>query len=312
MATVQDVARELGLTSQEVIARLRAMGRRVEGHLSTVDDAAAERLRRDNDVPPPANGGPGSSKNEGPAATVARPPSPASSEDSEPEESAAEEPGEKASSQRRSAAARVLELPMLIALALGIAILLKLFLVQAFFIPSVSMVPTLRRGDRVLVEKVGYRFSDPSPGDVVVFERTGTGPAADLPWYDDARNFVRELVGLPSGGTTDYIKRIVAVGGDVIRYSGKPRALVVNGREVSEGYVRGVDRFSPTITPERCKSMEMKPEEGGCRVPAGTVFVMGDNRGDSQDSRFIGPVERDKIVGRAFVIIWPPGNLSGL
>lgn len=319
MPTVQQVARELGLTSQEVIARLRSMGERVDGHLSPVEDSVAARLRRDNGASVASASDRAAEPTLGEEAEAA-PQRPSSKEPTPATEATAADGGkvaakksrEKPASKRRSLAARATELPLLMALALGIAILLKLFVVQAFFIPSGSMIPTLVQGDRVLVEKLSYRFSDPDAGDVVVFEWSATGQTPDLPWYEDAKNFARELLGLPSGETQDYIKRVVAVGGDVIRYEDRPRSLTVNGSKVEEDYLERVDKLSPTITPDTCRSMEMEANEGGCRVPAGTIFVMGDNRGDSQDSRFIGPLDLDKVVGRAFVVIWPPGNLSGL
>jgi signal peptidase I len=221
---------------------------------------------------------------------------------------------EKAPKGHRSITSQLLELPLLIIIAFGIAVLIKIFLVQAFFIPSASMVPTLRVGDRVLVEKLGYRFGDPERGQVIVFERfLGGRTPPDLPWQEDARNFIRELFGLPTGTQQDFIKRIVGVGGDVISYSGKPRRLVVNGTRIDEPYVaRGVDRSSGTITPDNCRSMRLRPVSNGCRVPVGTVFVMGDNRSNSQDSRFFGPVGEGQIVGRAFVVIWPPKDFGGI
>lgn len=205
------------------------------------------------------------------------------------------------------------ELPKLIFAAFVIAVAIKTFLVQAFFIPSESMLPTLRPGDRVLVEKLGYRFNEPRRGDVVVFEKSVFGVAPDVPWYQDAKNFVRELLGLPTGVEEDYIKRIVAVGGDTLRYSGTPRVLMVNGDRVPQPFIRGGrDRFSSALTAQDCERLKMRPDDGGCLVPAGRVFVMGDNRGDSEDSRILGPIDEDRIVGHAFVIIWPPGDAGTL
>jgi signal peptidase I len=228
---------------------------------------------------------------------------------------AATEPSTTASTTPRWRAliGHLTELPVLILAAFVIAVLIKTFLVQAFFIPSESMLPALHPGDRVLVEKLSYRFHEPSRGDVVVFEKTVFGKAPDVPWYRDISNFLRELLGLPTGSEEDYIKRIVAVGGDTIRYVESPRKLFINGEEVPQPFVRGGrDRFSSTITSQDCQRLDMRPSEGGCLVPAGRVFVMGDNRGDSEDSRILGPVEEDRIVGRAFTIIWPPGDFGAL
>jgi signal peptidase I len=218
----------------------------------------------------------------------------------------------------RSMGARILgqvvELPILILIAFLIAVVIKTFLVQAFYIPSESMQPTLKVGDRVLVEKVSYRLGSPGQGDVVVFARNVFGKKRpDVPWYRDVQNYVRELLGLPTGTEEDYIKRVVGVGGDVISYQGSPRVLRVNGETIEESYIRGGrDNSSSTITSNNCKRYELQVHENGCRVPAGTVFVMGDNRNNSADSRSIGPVDEDKIVGRAFVVIWPISNFGGL
>ena len=209
--------------------------------------------------------------------------------------------------------AHLTELPVLVLAAFAIAVIIKTFLVQAFFIPSESMLPTLHPGDRVLVEKLSYRLHDPQRGDVVVFEKTVFGQAADVPWYQDAKNFLRELLGLPVGDEEDYIKRIVGVGGDTIRYSGSPRHLIVNGDAVPQPFIRGGrDRYSSSLTSKDCERLKMQSSGGGCLVPAGRVFVMGDNRGDSEDSRILGPIDEDRIVGHAFVIIWPPGDAGGL
>jgi signal peptidase I len=214
---------------------------------------------------------------------------------------------------QRSILAKITEIPILILLAFGIAILIKTFLVQAFYIPSGSMIPTLHVGDRVLVEKVGYVFGGPDRNDIVVFEKNVFGVTEDLPWTDDARNFFRELLGLPTGQTEDYIKRVVAIGGDRISYEGTPRVMTINGEEVPQPFVKGgVDRTSPTLTSSDCKRLEMDKAGDGCRVPAGMVFVMGDNRSNSEDSRILGPIDEDKIVGRAFLIIWPAGDFGTL
>jgi len=213
----------------------------------------------------------------------------------------------------RSFTKHMTELPMLILSAFLIAVIIKTFLIQAFFIPSGSMIPTLRRGDRVVVEKISYFLGEPGRGDVVVFEKDVFGRAPDLPWYDDARNFFRELLGLPTGDVEDYIKRVVAVGGDTIRYSGAPRRLIVNGEEVDISYVKGGrDRFSQELTAEDCEGLDMPVVDKGCRVPAGRVFVMGDNRANSEDSRLLGPIDERRIVGRAFAVIWPFGRWRGL
>jgi signal peptidase I len=145
------------------------------------------------------------------------------------------------------------------------------FVVEAFYIPSESMIPTLRVGDRVLVNKFIYRFTEPERGDIVVFESV-------------------------EGGGEDLIKRVVAVPEDTI--SVRRGKVVLNGEPRREPYVnrRYPDRsFSPPTT-----------------VPRGHVFVMGDNRANSRDSRFFGPVPKKKIEGEAFLRFWPPDRIGGL
>lgn len=215
----------------------------------------------------------------------------------------------------RSLLVKLAEVPLLIVLAFAIAIVIKTFLVQAFYIPSGSMIPTLRVGDRVLVEKLGYRWGSPQRGHIVVFERSvfDEDLADDLPLADRLGMALRELLGLPTGRQEDYIKRIVAVGGDSIRYAGSPRRLIINGEEADQDYIRrGQDPGSPSLTGRDCERLDMQRVGRACRVPGGTVFVMGDNRGNSEDSRVLGPVPDDEIVGRAFAIIWPLGNLGRL
>ena len=208
---------------------------------------------------------------------------------------------------------QVAELPMLVVFAFLIAIVIKTFLVQAFFIPSGSMIPTLKVGDRVLVEKISYRLHDPRRNDIIVFARELLGPPPDVPWPQDIRNFLRELVGLPTGDEEDFIKRVVAVAGDTIRYEGSPRKLFINGDAVDMSYINhGQDRSSPSLTEKDCRRLKMEVAGKGCRVPAGRVFVMGDNRGNSQDSRFLGPIEEDKIIGKGFVLIWPISHFGSL
>ena len=185
-------------------------------------------------------------------------------------------------------------------IAFAIALLLKSFVLQAFFIPSASMETTLMVGDRVLVEKVSYRFSDPDRGDVVVFERDVVAPTPEELEDDDSvfekiGDSFRSLFGFPTGGAQDFIKRVIAVGGDTVE--GRDGVVFVNGEQIDEPYLQeGVETSS----------------FGPVEVPEGHIFVMGDNRSNSEDSRSIGPIEVDAVVGRAFILIWPPSDFGTL
>jgi signal peptidase I len=193
------------------------------------------------------------------------------------------------------------ELPVLLVIAFAIALLIKTFLLQAFYIPSASMEPTLLVGDRVLVEKVSYRFGEPQRGDVVVFEKdlrlvgTPGGVGQERSPLGRIGDAVRGLFGFPTGGEQDFIKRVIAVGGDTIE--GRSGIVFLNGEALAEPYL-----------PEGTQTSDFGPTT----VPEGMIFVMGDNRGNSDDSRNFGPVPVDTVVGKAFLLIWPPSDFGTL
>lgn len=207
--------------------------------------------------------------------------------------------------RRRSA---VKEIPLLITVALMIALVLKTFLVQAFVIPSGSMEQTIRIQDRVLVDKLTPWFgSKPQRGDVVVFKDPGgwlkqeKAPAKDDPVVVKQVKQGLTFIGLlPSDDEQDLIKRVVAVGGDTVKCCDKDGRVTVNGVPLIEPYL------NPGNVPSTLK-FEVK-------VPAGRIFVMGDHRANSADSRFHldekdrGTVSEDEVVGRAVVIAWPIGH----
>lgn len=167
---------------------------------------------------------------------------------------------------------QLLEWLLLVAAALGIALLIKAFLFQAFYIPSESMVPTLLKNDRVLVNKLSYRLHDVHRGDIVVFEAPE---------------------GQEQGDVKDLVKRVIGLPGEQIE--SKDGRVYVDGRPLEEGYL-----------PPGTVSEGLPPT----RVPADSVFVMGDNRSQSRDSRVFGPIPQDDIVGRVFVRIWPPSRIA--
>ncbi len=185
------------------------------------------------------------------------------------------------------------ELPVLVVLAFALALLLKTFVVQAFYIPSGSMEPTLMPGDRVLVEKP---FFHPQRGDIIVFEDPNPSPESNRGLVGGVLHWLSQGLGFARPASEDFIKRVIGLPGDTVELrNGK---LYVNGRRVAEPYLRGAPDTRPY---------------GPRRVPPGKLFVLGDNRTDSNDSRFgLGFVPLDKVVGKAFVKIWPPSRIGWL
>ena len=185
------------------------------------------------------------------------------------------------------------ELPILILVAIIIALLIKTFVVQAFYIPSGSMENTLLINDRVLVSKFVYDFSSPHRGQIVVFVAPPNAADAPVPptGFAGFINSVKEAVGLPST-ERDFIKRVVGVAGDTIQI--KNATLYVNNKPVKEPYLDASARLPSSM-------QNFGPE----KVPANQLFVMGDNRGDSDDSRIFGTIPVSSVVGEAFVRIWP-------
>jgi signal peptidase I len=204
------------------------------------------------------------------------------------------------------------ELPILVAVAVGLALLIKTFLLQAFYIPSGSMQNTLAIGDRVLVNKLVYDFRDPHRGEIVVFNGNGTGfenVAENIPPQPGnvLQRGLRDVQGfLGLGGNPsehDFIKRVIGVGGDVVECPaskpGDPGSclhVTVNGKALDESSYLFEDNHQvfPATT-----------------IKKGYIWVMGDHRGSSSDSRVNGQVPVSHVVGRAFVTIWPFGHVGG-
>jgi signal peptidase I len=164
------------------------------------------------------------------------------------------------------------EWAIIVGVALLAAFLIRGFVVQTFYIPSESMLPTLEVNDRVLVNKLSYRFGDIERGDIIVFERPPNDPDTTI---------------------EDLIKRVVALPGDTVE--SRNNELYVNGERVDEPYL---DAGTPTDNLPRTQ------------IDEGTVFVMGDNRTDSFDSRRLGAIDQDLIVGEAIVRIWPLSRMG--
>ncbi len=176
------------------------------------------------------------------------------------------------------------------AIALGLAFLIKVFLLQAFYIPSGSMLNTLQLDDRLLVEKVSYLFSEPERGDVVVFRRPDAPERTGL--QEAVRSFLEGFGLIRPDDDIDLVKRIIGLPGETI--SIRDGVVHVDGRPLEEPYVLPDGRSFSAVT-----------------VPEGHYFMLGDNRGNSDDSRYtLGMVPRENFVGRAFVIIWPLRNAT--
>jgi signal peptidase I len=166
----------------------------------------------------------------------------------------------------------VLEWIVLVGAALLVAFVVKTFLFQAFYIPSDSMVPTLIRGDRVLVNKLSYKAHDPNRFDIVVF-LAPKGTETDL--------------------IKDLVKRVVGLPGETIE--GRDGRILINGAVIEEPFL-----------PPGIQSRTFGP----VKVPPKSYFMLGDNRPFSKDSTYFGPIERKTFVGRVFVRIWPLNRLN--
>jgi signal peptidase I len=188
------------------------------------------------------------------------------------------------------------ELPVLLLVAFLLALLIKTFLVQAFYIPSESMEFTLDVGDRVLVNKVVYHFHPPRRGDVIVFEDPHPAPTEHRGAVSAFVHWLTEGLGVSTSPEKDFIKRVIAVPGDTLEINGQGD-VYINGKKIGEPYVSPQNQDSRSYGP--------------VTIPQDKLFVMGDNRANSNDSRLgLGLVPYDKVIGRAFVIIWPPSRVS--
>jgi signal peptidase I len=175
--------------------------------------------------------------------------------------------------RQRSGARQAIEWVLLVGAALVIALLIKTFLVQAFFIPSASMDPTLKVHDRVLVNKLSYKAHGIHRGDIVVFTKPPHEP-------EEIKDLIKRVIGLP---------------GETV--SGVNGHVYINGRPLQEPYL-------PAGT--------VSTIDHPWKIPPGDIFVMGDNRTNSADSRVFGPIKESSVVGRAFVKIWPLSRIGFL
>jgi signal peptidase I len=185
---------------------------------------------------------------------------------------------------------------VLVVVALVIAVLLRTLVVQVFFIPSSSMVPTLAVDDRIVVEKVSYRFREPVRGDVVVFAgASGPAPAFEGPLPLRVFDWLGRTVGVIPPDPSDLVKRVVGLPGEEVAIV--DGVVHIDGVALREPYLVGP---APS-------------DFGPVTVPDASLFFLGDNRRNSADSRGgLGFVARDRVIGRALGVIWPFGNARSL
>jgi len=200
--------------------------------------------------------------------------------------------------KRKRSLNSALEFVLIVVVALGLALAIQAWVVKPFRIPSGSMEPTLHIGQRVLVDRVTGHFGDPGRGDIVVFhppkgsESNGEKCGVPRPSNEACP------VGTKGQADTNFIKRVVAVPGDRLRVLNNH--AYVNGKRQADGFAN--------LTP--CTDVCNLPKE--ITVPPGQFFMMGDNRGQSDDSRDWGPVPKKWIIGEAFFTYWPPDRIGTL
>ncbi len=188
-----------------------------------------------------------------------------------------------------------IELVAIVGFAIGLALMIQAFIVKPFQIPSGSMIPTLEIGQRVLVNRTSSHFGDPSIGDIVVFHPpvgAERGPECGAP-KDPGEPCPAPV---EEESDTNFIKRVVAGPGDTLS--------VEDGHPVVNGEIAQEDFIKPCNSGNACNL----PKE--ITIPPGHYFMMGDNRGASDDSRFWGPVPEDWIIGKAFATYWPPDRVG--
>jgi signal peptidase I len=194
-----------------------------------------------------------------------------------------------------SFARTIAELPALLVVAIALTFLVKALVAQAFFIPSGSMEPQLNVGDRVVVSRTAYRLHEPRRGDVIVFDSPKAAPAKHVGFPLNAINEVLETIAVKRPPDSELIKRVVGLPGE--RVEGRDGHVFIDGRLLGEPYL------DADVTTS---------DFGPVKVPAHHLWVMGDNRSNSADSRVIGTVDIDAVVGRAIARVWPPGRTAFL
>ncbi|HWE69829.1 MAG TPA: signal peptidase I [Acidimicrobiales bacterium] len=196
-------------------------------------------------------------------------------------------PASSANPKKSGSAGRwLIEWAIILVLVVGFTFVLRTFVIQTFSIPSGSMLPTLHVGDRIIVNKLSYDFHGVHRGDIVVFKR----PPLESQNYSD---LVKRVVGLP-GETISSVNGTVYINGKPLVVSWLPS---------------GPQAFTGPLASDAHPEFNMP---GPVKIPAGDYYVMGDNRTDSEDSRFFGPIPKSLIVGRAVAVVWPVSRIKGL
>ena len=244
----------------------------------------------------------------------------------------------KQSSKRNQKAKRPfwVELPILIVVAFALTFLIQTFIAKVYYVPSASMEKTLHGvpsgGDRILASKIVYDFRDPEQGDVVVFKGPDTwAPEADVAgptsWFGRAVASVGSVVGIAPPNEKDFVKRVIAVGGQTVACCDAAGNVTVDGRSLNEPYIYEPWPFTPGVAD--CTTGGVDADHYGSqrcfapyKVPAGQLWVMGDHRSDSSDSSFncLGlkpvaappgcarPIPVDDVIGKAIFIVMPPSR----
>jgi len=180
----------------------------------------------------------------------------------------------------------VIEWAVILMAVLLCTVLLRTYVIQSFYIPSPSMVPTLAVGDRIMVNKLSYDLHDVHRGDIVVFKRPPL-ETQDFP---------------------DLVKRVIGLPGETV--SSKDGHIYIDGKLLNEPWLpNSPSSYTGALPDDQHPQFNMP---GPVSVPAGEYFVMGDNRTDSEDSRFFGPIPKSLIVGRAMAVVWPLSQIKGV